>query len=141
MKKLLAKLNYRGSKRIAVINAGDDFRKKITDEFSELSVDQEIDPRFPYDFIMIFVRDTAEAEANIPLALHNLLCDGILWFCYPKKSSKKYRSDLSRDYGWKGLNEADFHGIRLVSVDEDWSALRFRSSKFIKSNREHLKKK
>jgi hypothetical protein len=134
MKQLLAKLNYRGSKRIAVINAEKEFCNSLASELKDVTIDTEIDPRFPYDFIVVFVRNSAEAEAYIPMVLHNLLCDGILWFCYPKKSSRKFRSDIDRDHGWKSLNDADFHGIRMVSIDNDWSGLRFRSSRFIKSS-------
>jgi hypothetical protein len=57
----------------------------------------------------------------------------VLWFAYPKKSSGKYSSNIDRDHGWKTLNDSGFYGIRLVSVDDDWSALRFRSIRFIKS--------
>jgi hypothetical protein len=103
-------------------------------EFSELTIDREIDPRFPYDFIFIFVRNQAEVETFTPIALHNLLCDGVLWFCYPKKSSKLFRADIDRDHGWQRLNDAGFHGIRMVSIDNDWSAIRFRNLKFIKSS-------
>jgi len=133
MKKLLEKLNYKGNNRIAVLNSEDGFIASLSLEISELVIDRVIDPRFPYDFIMIFVRNLAEVESFTSIALHNLLCDGVLWFCYPKKTSKNYRSDIDRDHGWKALNDAGFQGIRLVAVDKDWSALRFRNIKFIRS--------
>jgi hypothetical protein len=133
MKTLLKKLNHKGNNRIAVLNAEESFIAALTMEISDLTVDREIDPRFPYDFIMIFVRNQAEVETFTPVALHNLLCDGILWFCYPKKTSGKFRSDIDRDHGWNTLNSAGFHGIRMVSIDDDWSALRFRNIRFIKS--------
>ena len=68
-----------------------------------------------------------------PMILHNLMADGILWFCYPKKTSKKYKSDIDRDHGWSPLNNSGLHGIRMVAIDNDWSALRFRNIKYIKS--------
>jgi len=74
-----------------------------------------------------------EVEQSAPTTLHNLIADGILWFCYPKKTSKKYKTDIDRDHGWKALNDSGLYGIRLVSIDEDWSAFRFRNKKFIKS--------
>jgi hypothetical protein len=133
MKKLLEKLNYKGNNRIAVLNSEDGFIASLLLEINELIIDRVIDPRFPYDFIIIFVRNLAEVEAFTSIALHNLLCDGVLWFCYPKKSSRIYRSDIDRDHGWKTLNDAGFKGIRLVALDNDWSALRFRNIKFIRS--------
>jgi hypothetical protein len=134
MKNLLEKLNHKGNGRIAILNSEESFTASLLVEFSELTIDREIDPRFPYDFIFIFVRNQAEVETFTPIALHNLLCDGVLWFCYPKKSSKLFRADIDRDHGWQRLNDAGFHGIRMVSIDNDWSAIRFRNLKFIKSS-------
>lgn len=34
---------------------------------------------------------------------------------------------------WGALGEAEFEGVRLVAIDEDWSALLFRRIEFIKS--------
>jgi hypothetical protein len=133
MKPLLERLNYKGNDRIAVLNSEESFTAALLMECGELTIDREIDPRFPYSFILTFVRNQAEVEAFTPIALHNLLCDGVLWFCYPKKSSKLFHSDIDRDHGWQRLNDAGFHGIRVVSIDNDWSAMRFRNLKFIKS--------
>jgi hypothetical protein len=133
MNKLLEKLNYKGNDRIAILNADEPFIASISEDLNDVTIDREVDPRFPYYFILIFVKNQAEVETFTPIALHNLLCDGILWFSYPKKSSRKNNSGIDRDHGWKTLNDAGFFGIRLISIDEDWSALRFRSSKFIKS--------
>jgi hypothetical protein len=133
MRKLLEKLNYKGNNRIALLNADEQFAESMSGELSEITIDREIDPRFPYDFILIFVKNQQEVDKFSPIALHNLLCDGVLWFCYPKKTSKKYKSDIDRDHGWKMLNDAGFQGIRLVAIDSDFSALRFRNIKYIKS--------
>jgi hypothetical protein len=133
MKGLLEKLNYKGQKRIAIINAEASIIEKIKEEAPGIITDIEIDPRCPYEFIMAFVKSEAEVSQFVPQVLHNLAVDGKLWFCYPKKTSKKYRSTLERDKGWKALNNMDYFGIRMVAIDEDWSAMRFRNKKFIKS--------
>jgi hypothetical protein len=133
MKELLCKLNYKGQERIAVINAEEDFAVSLSDELKGVVIDREIDPRYPYSFIILFVKSISEVEHLTPMALHNLMADGILWFCYPKKSSKKYTTDLDRDHGWKTLNDSGLFGIRMVSIDDDWSGFRFRNERFIKS--------
>ena len=107
-------------------------------EIKDIQIDNEIDLRYPYDFMIIFVRKVTEVEEITPVVLHNLAVDGILWFCYPKKTSKKYSSDIDRDHGWKALNDLEFFGIRLVNIDEDWSAMRFRNIKYIKSTSERF---
>ena len=133
MKELLSKLNYKGQLRIAVINAEQAFYKAVADELKGIITDDDIDQRCPYEFMILFVKSVSEVEMLAPVALHNLTADGILWFCYPKKSSGKNSSGLDRDKGWKALNDAGFYGIRMVSVDADWSAMRFRNVRFIKS--------
>jgi hypothetical protein len=133
MKDLLKKLNYKGNKRIAIINAKESFLDELTKELNDIIIDKEIDQRCPYEFIMVFVGTVAEVEHFAPVALHNLTADGILWFCYPKKTSKKYTTGPERDRGWKSLNDAGLYGIRLVSIDDDWMAMRFRNIKYIKS--------
>jgi hypothetical protein len=133
MKNLLDKLNYKGQKRISVINADEQFIHTISADLRDVVIDQKIDPRYPYEFIIIFVKTISDVEHFAPITVHNLMADGVLWFCYPKKTSKKYSSDIDRDHGWKILNDSGLHGIRLVAVDKDWSALRFRNRKYIKS--------
>jgi hypothetical protein len=133
MKKLIEKLNYKRQDRIALINSEENYYNSFSEELKDVTIDREIDPRYPYSFIVLFVKTISEIENLAPVALHNLTADGTLWFCYPKKTSKIYRSDIDRDHGWKVLNDTGIHGIRLVSVDEDWSAMRFRNIKYIKS--------
>lgn len=133
MQTLIEKLNYKGQRRIALLNAGEDFYKLISDDLKDVIIDREIDQRCPYGFILVFVKSISEVEQVSPVILHNLMADGVLWYCFPKKSSKKFKSDLSRDKGWDVLTESGLAGIRLVSIDEDWSAFRFRNKKYIKS--------
>jgi hypothetical protein len=132
MKELLRKLNYKDQKRIAVINS-EDFCKAVAGKLKDVITDCEIDPRCPYEFMIVFARSVDDVEHLAPLAIHNLTADGILWFCYPKKSSKQYSPGLERDKGWKELNEAGLSSVRMVSVDDDWSGIRFRNIKYIKS--------
>ena len=117
MKNLLEKLNYKGQKRISIINAEESFLNTISSDLIDVTVDKKIDPRYPYEFIIIFVKSVSEVEQIAPVTIHNLMADGVLWFCYPKKTSKKYSSEIDRDHGWKVLNDSGFYGIRLVAID------------------------
>jgi hypothetical protein len=135
MNHLLEKLNYKGQERIAVINAEETVFLTLSANLKEVIIDRDIDPRYPYEFIILFVTKVSEIEHIAPMALHNLVADGILWFCYPKKTSKKYKSDIDRDHGWDLLKESGLMGVRMVSIDADWSAFRFRNSKYIKSSK------
>ena len=133
MKDLLRKLNYKEYNRILMMNAGEVFLQSLSKELHDVKIDTEIDQRCPYNFMIIFVKSVREVNDISPVALHNLTADGVLWYCYPKKTSKKLTSDLERDRGWKSMNDMGFYGIRMVSVDDNWSAMRFRNVKYIKS--------
>jgi hypothetical protein len=135
MNDLLNKLNYKGQKRIAVINADKVFLDALSKVFGDVQVDIEIDQRYPYEFMLIFVKLVSEIDLLAPKALHNLISDGILWFAYPKKTSKEYFSDIDRDHGWEVLLDRGFDKVRQVAINDVWSALRFRNIRYIKSGR------
>jgi hypothetical protein len=138
MDKLLKKLYYKGQKRIAVINAGELFLKELSDYLPGVQADTEIDPRFPYEFMLIFVINLHDIEQLAPMALHNLITDGTLWFAFPKKTCDKTDSDIDREHGWEILTGRGFERMRYVSLDRDWSALRFRNIRFMKSSSERF---
>lgn len=131
MKDLLNKLNYKGQKRIAVINADESFLNTLAKVISDVQIDVEIDQRYPYEFMLIFVKLVSEIELLAPKALHNLISDGILWFAYPKKTSKIYASDIDRDHGWEVLIDRGLDKVRQVAINDIWSALRFRNIRYI----------
>jgi hypothetical protein len=57
----------------------------------------------------------------------------VVWFAYPKRTSKKHKSEVNRDTGWQSLGNLGFEGVRSVAIDEDWSAARFRRVEFVKA--------
>lgn len=85
-------------------------------------------------FALAFVTTQSQLERHAKaLAKRSIPGDVVLWIAYPKGSSKRYRSELSRDGSWQVLGDLGFEGVRMVAIDEDWSALRFRRAAFIKS--------
>ena len=78
-----------------------------------------------YEFIHAFAHSQEELINITPVALNCLKNNGILWISYPKVSSG-YGSDITRDQGWDILTKSDWGPVGAVSMDEKWSALRFR---------------
>jgi len=50
----------------------------------------------------------------------------VVWFVYPKQTSKRYKSDLNRDVCWQALKPLSLQPVRQIAIDDDWSALRFK---------------
>ncbi|MGH3665245.1 MAG: hypothetical protein ACRDU8_03995 [Egibacteraceae bacterium] len=63
-----------------------------------------------------------------------MVSGGLLWPAYPKRSAK-VDTDLTRDVGWDAVTKAGWDGIAQVSVDDVWSAVRFRPVADIKRSR------
>jgi len=50
--------------------------------------------------------------------------DRLAWIAYPKAS--QMGTDLNRDILWKLVKPMGIRPVRQVSVDDTWSAMRFR---------------
>ena len=86
-----------------------------------------------YHFVQVFGTSNEELRTLAKKAASLIEEDGLLWLSYPKKSSKKYKgSDCNRDEIAYFLGEEGFEPVRMVAIDENWSALRFRDVDKIK---------
>ncbi len=136
MDNILKKLRYGEQERIAVLNAPEEFRDRITGLLPDVQIDTEVNARYLYDFMIAFTPGSSEVEKLGPACIHNLSDDGKLWLAYPKGSSRRYKTDINRDHGWEMVTETGFRPVSQVAIDDDWSALRFRNSKYIKSGKQ-----
>ena len=84
-------------------------------------------------FALAFVTTQEQINALAPAIARKAGGDAIVWFAYPKGTSKKYKSQIDRDNGWNMLGHEGFEPVRMVAIDEDWSAKRFRRAGFIKN--------
>jgi hypothetical protein len=85
-------------------------------------------PKGKYAFLLCFVKSLAEGEKLARLLAKLLEEKAVLWVAYPKGTSKKYKSDYNRDTGHALMGKHGLEGVSLVSLDEDWSAMRFKKS-------------
>jgi hypothetical protein len=132
MPSVFDKLNFKGQQEILVLNAPPDFEHELS-RLTEVLVHRNPGAVKEISFSLVFVTRRQEVDAFAKALTPKAKGDAILWFAYPKGTSKRYRCDFNRDSGWDALGAAGFEGVRLVAIDEDWSALRFRRVEFIKS--------
>jgi hypothetical protein len=86
-------------------------------------------------FVLAFVTKKSEVDALVAKVAKCAKDDAVVWFAYPKGTSKKYKCDFNRDTGWDELKAAGFDTVRAVAIDEDWTGLRFRRVEFIKARK------
>lgn len=80
-----------------------------------------------YDVLIYFVKTQQDADAALPTAVDLLLPDSYLWLCYPKGGKKAaIPTDLNRDSLWEIAVKFDLKAVHQISIDDTWSALRFR---------------
>lgn len=133
MKPVFKKMQFKSHDKILVLNAPIEFKKNLEDMSGLTSIHDSLAVKEAYDFVLIFVKSCSEIQHYAEAVKTALNEDALLWLAYPKKSSKKYQSDISRDDGWQPLGDLGFEGVRQIAIDEDWSAVRFRDARFIKT--------
>ena len=84
------------------------------------------------EFLLLFTNNSEEVRTWFPRALSALEEDAIFWIAFPKKSSK-VKTDINRDILFQLVQElSDYRAVSNISLDEKWSALRFRHQDLVK---------
>jgi hypothetical protein len=118
MQETLRKTKFDVDRRNAVWNMPSGFGPFPPTAEGEPSIVEQFDG--PFDWIMVFVYNTAQLREFGAKAMQALTSKGLVWFCFPKKASK-IKTDINRDNGWEVLDGLDIKYVNLVSVDDTWS--------------------
>jgi hypothetical protein len=132
MTNLWEKLQLKDHQEILVLHAPESFKPELA-RLPVLTIHHHLESISAIGFILAFATCQREVDALAPNIAVRAKGDATVWFAYPKGTSKKYKCDFNRDTGWKKMKLAGFETVRAVSIDEDWTALRFRRAEFIKS--------
>jgi hypothetical protein len=128
---LFKKLNLGSHREITVFNAPDTFESELKQlEGVEIARDP-VKPK-AIKFGLAFAITQAQLDRASKILAGVSEGDAVIWFAYPKGTSKRYKCEFNRDSGWSVIRAAGFESVRMVAIDEDWSALRFRRLQFVK---------
>ncbi|MCL5960102.1 MAG: hypothetical protein M1358_12460 [Chloroflexi bacterium] len=129
---LAKKLQIKPGQRVAIINSPPGYLEQL----GELPGGTEVadKPDGVFDFVQLFVKNVEELNRLAPAAIGAIKRDGVLWICYPKQSAK-IKTDITRDVGWDTVREAGLRPVSLVSIDDVWSALRFRPTELVQQKK------
>lgn len=134
MSDIFKKLNLKDQKEVLVINAPESFEPELA-ALDRVDIWRGLEGMQRISFSLAFVTRQDEVNALARAIAGKVEGDAVVWFAYPKGSSKKYTCEFNRDTGWAVLGELGFEAVRQVAIDADWSALRFRRVEFIKTMR------
>jgi hypothetical protein len=116
---LLRKLQVTAGARLSLLNAPASLAGALE------SLVRLVGPDEACDAVLAFCEGPEDVARLSRVALGALVPDGLLWFAYRKGAAAK-SSGLSRDSGWAALEKAGYRGVRMISIDEAWSAKRCR---------------
>lgn len=130
MTPLFKKMNIKDQREIVVLSAPASFEPELA-ALNGVRVVRKIPKRV--NFALAFVTKQGDLDTVSAQLAKAAGGDAILWFAYPKGTSKNYDCDFNRDTGWGVLGAAGWEGVRMVAIDSDWSALRFRRAEHVTS--------
>ena len=123
---LLEKLQLKDEKNLLIQGLPSSIEK----QFVKLTFSKSVTPLLKsrkIDFALIFAvsqRQLADILKDVVPALQD---DATFWIAYPKLTSK-ISSDLCRDKNWDFVSDYGFEAVRMIALDNVWSAGRFKKA-------------
>ena len=104
-----------------VLNAPADMEKQLV----KLGFKTEFDKKEKSKNTLVFIHNKKELTDFLGKQLKHVEPDSVLWFAYPKGTSK-IKTDINRDSVRETGEEYGVTTVTAISIDDTWSALRFR---------------
>ena len=122
-KSIVDKLYIKTGKSYLFVNAPQNYEKTIGTIPSGALRAKEV--ASDIDVIQVFVKSAKELKAQLPKLKKQLKPGGALWVTYYKGTSKN-ETDINRDSIADYASNIGMEGVAIMSVDDDWSALRLK---------------
>jgi hypothetical protein len=123
---LLKKLNHKDQIEIVILNAPDSFNNVINELKKDIQVTDDENIYGEIEFAIVFISNNEEIEKYAELVLPKAVDNALIWFAYPKQSDIGYETDIADNNGWDIVEDYQFEIVRQISINNEWSALRFR---------------
>ena len=125
MNEVLKKLNFKSGK-LWIIGLPTELKPLIAEWEKDAQIIKVAQPEGAQAFGLVFLEDETQARSLGFAAAPSIAPGGVLWFAYPKRTSKRYKSNLTRNKLWEIFKGIGLQAVRQVAIDMDWSALRFK---------------
>jgi hypothetical protein len=121
---LMKKLQLKAGGRLLVVGAPAKF-KAVLDPIAAPAGE-------PCEGALVFCEGASDVDAWAAKAIAAAPEDGLLWFAY-RKGEAGMAAGIGRDIGWEVLTRLGYRGVRMVSLDDEWSAKRCRETAKVKA--------
>jgi hypothetical protein len=121
---LVKKLGIKAGQTVAVVNPPNNFLAQELQPLPENIRWAAAGAGGQRGFIILFVGSTSALQKELPKLKKKLTRDGILWVCWPKKSSG-VETDLSFDVVQQLGLKIGLVDVKICAVNEIWSGLKF----------------
>ncbi|RYY52412.1 MAG: hypothetical protein EOO09_21540 [Chitinophagaceae bacterium] len=119
MQEVIRKLKFRGP--AVVVNAP----AELAASFQKEGLQSGLPNKGTSANTLVFVNNAKEFTQFLGKQLKLVEPDSVLWFAYPKGTSK-IKSDINRDILRVTGEQSGITTVAAISIDATWSALRFR---------------
>ncbi len=117
---LLKKLRLSIDKPLWLINAPDN----CIDYFAGYTIKQKPGKEKPVGQLILFAKSGDELNSYLIKLADYIGHDTLFWICYPKKTGS-IQSDLILMKTWDIVFNSGYRGQTSVSIDDDWTGMRF----------------
>ena len=121
-KTIFEKLQLKPGRSMVILNAPHGYIQSAGSLPSNAGISERSGPAF---IIQVFIRSRDELESQFSSLASLVEKNGILWISYPKLTSK-LKGDINRDTINQFAQNRGWTGVSIISIDEDWSALRLK---------------
>lgn len=132
MDPVFRKLTLKGQPLLYILDAPESFSSAVASLTGLAELRTSLARAKDLSWVLQFALTRKQVDAFATRIAKAATGDATVWVAYPKGTSRKYKADFNRDHGWEKMGEAGFEPVSQVSIDEDWSALRFRRVEHIK---------
>lgn len=125
MDQVFAKLNLKDENSLVILGAPVSF-ERILATLKGVRVMRTAPSTGSIPFALAFATTQAQVDAAVRQIVPRAADDIKLWIAYPKQTSTRFTCEFNRDTGWDTLGASGYERVSQVSLDDDWSAIRFR---------------
>ena len=118
MASVFTKLNLKTQRELLILNAPESFDSELA-TLEGVTVHRHAKALKSIEFGLAFGTKLSEVEAFARLLAKKAAGDAVIWFAYPKGSSKRYSCEFNRDTGWAALGALGLEPVRQIAIDED----------------------